>query len=120
LRFTSAAGKPLPNVDPTKVGDTYDSTDLYYAGTKRHHASSFSASDHLACTFTAANTQTCDNQIAIGASLLLLNNVVEPASGVTTVSVPINAGTGTYQSVGGTWESGVNTVTSDVTITLTG
>jgi len=120
LRFTSAAGQPLPNVNATKVGDTYDSTDLYYAGTKRHHASSFSASDHLACTFTAADTQTCNNQIAIGGSLLLLNNVLEPASGVTTVSVPINAGTGTYRNVGGRWESGVNTVASDVTITLTG
>ncbi len=120
LRFTSAAGKALPNVDATKVGDTYDSTDLYYTGTKKHHASSFSASDHLACTFTSADTQTCNNQIAIGASLLLLNHVVEPNSGVPTVSVPINAGTGTYQNVGGTWQSGVNSVISQVMITLNG
>jgi hypothetical protein len=120
LRFTSAAGKPLPNVDATKVGDTYDSTDLYYAGTKAHHASNFSASDHLACTFTTTNTQTCNNQIAIGGSLLLLNNVVEPASGATTVLAPIDAGTGKYQDAFGRWESGVNTVVSDVTITLNG
>lgn len=120
LLFTSAAGKPLPNVDATKAGDTYDSTDLYYAGTKAHHASNFSASDHLACTFTTANTQTCNNQIAIGGSLLLLNDVVEPASAATTVFAPINAGTGEYKNTFGRWESGVNTVASDVTITLIG
>jgi hypothetical protein len=118
LRFTSAAGKPLPNVDATTVGDSYDSTDLYYAGTKQHHSSSFSASDHLACTYTSTNIQTCNNQIAIGGSLLLLNNVLEPSSGGPTVSAPINAGTGTYQNVSGRWETGVNTVASQVTITL--
>lgn len=120
LRFTSAAGKRLPNVNATKVNDSYDSTDLYYAGTKKHHASSFSASDHLACTYTSAAVQTCNNQIAIGGSLLLLNNVVEPASGPPTVSAPINAGTGTYQNTTGRWESGTNTVISQVTITLNG
>jgi hypothetical protein len=117
LSFTSAAGQPLPNADATNVGDTYDSTDLYYAGTKQHHAANFSASDHLACTFTTADTQTCNNQIAIGASLLLLNNVVEPSS-APTVSAPINAGTGTFQNTRGTWETGTATVESDVTITL--
>ncbi len=120
LRFTSATGKPLPNIDATTVGDSYDSTDLYYAGTNRHHASSFSASDHLACTFTAADTQTCNDQIAIGGSLLLLNHVLLPASGGTTVSAPINGGTGVYQNASGRWESGVNSVISNVTITLTG
>jgi hypothetical protein len=118
LQFSNAAGQPIRSADAT-TGDRYDSTDLYFAGTKRHHASSFSASDHLACTFTAANTQTCNNQIAIGGSLLLLNNVLEPASG-TKVSAPINAGTGTYQNVGGTFETGVDTISTDVTITLTG
>jgi len=120
LRFTSAAGKPLPNIDATTVGDTYDSTDLYYAGTKKHHASNFSASDHLACTFAAGDTQTCNDQIAIGGSLLLLNHVLEPSSGGTTVSAPINGGTGIYQNAAGRWESGVNSVISNVTITLMG
>jgi hypothetical protein len=118
VRFTNAAGQPISANDAT-AGDSYDSTDLFYAGNQRSHASSFSGSDHLACTFNAANTQTCNSQIAIGGSLLLLNNVTEPSSG-TTVSAPINAGTGTYQNTQGTFTTGTDTVAADVTITLTG
>lgn len=120
LRFANAAGQPLPDANAAQdVGDSYDSTDLFYAGTHGHHASGFSASDHLACTFTGTDTQTCNSQIAIGGSLLLLNNVTEPSSGAT-VSSPINAGTGTYQNARGTFETGTATDTTDVTVTLTG
>jgi hypothetical protein len=119
LQFRNAAGQPIRAANSQSVGDRYDSTDLYYAGAKRHHASSFSASDHLACTFTGVDTQTCTSQIAIGGSLLLSTNVTEPASG-TRVSAPINGGTGTYQNVKGTFASGVDAISTDVTITLTG
>ncbi len=119
LRFSNAARQPIRDTNSLNDGDSYDSTDLFYAGTHAQHASSFSASDHLACTLTATNTQTCNSQIAIGGSLLLLNNVTEPGTGAT-VSAPINAGTGTYQNVRGTFETGANTNTTDVTITLTG
>jgi hypothetical protein len=118
LRFSNASGQSIRGAD-AGTGDSYDSTDLYYAGTKGHHVSSFSASDHLACTFTGAGTQTCNNQIAIGGSLLLLNNVTETSSGAT-VSGPINAGTGAYQNARGTFETGHDTIAADVTITLTG
>jgi hypothetical protein len=118
LRYSNASGQPIRSAD-ANTGDAYDSTDLYYAGTKGHHASSFSASEHLACTFTGTNTQTCNNQIAIGGSLLLMTNVTETTSGAA-VSGPINAGTGTYQNARGTFETGHDTITVDVTITLTG
>jgi hypothetical protein len=119
FRGSTAVGKPRDR-GALGDGDSYDSTDRYYAGNRGHHASSFSGSDHLACTFTGMNTQTCNSQIAIGGSLLLLNNVTEPGSGTTVVTAPITAGTGAYQNVRGTFESGADTVTTDVTITLTG
>jgi hypothetical protein len=119
LKFSTAAGQPISDANTAGPGDRYDSTDLYYAGTHAQHAAGFSASDHLACTFNANDTQTCNNQIAINGSLLLLNNVTEPSSG-TAIPSPINAGTGIYENARGTFVTGADTVTTDVTITLTG
>ena len=119
LKFSTAAGQPIRDSNTAGPGDRYDSTDLYYAGTQAQHAAGFSASDHLACTFNANDTQTCSNQIAINGSLLLITNVTEPSSG-TAISSPITGGTGTYQNARGTFETGTDTNTADVTITLTG
>jgi len=113
------AGQPVKNVDDPNNLASYDTTDLYYAGTHQHHASSFSASDHIACTFTAADTQTCNTQVAIGGSLLLSNNATETGADSTTVSAPIDAGTGKYENTRGTFVSTVGN-NDDVTITLTG
>jgi hypothetical protein len=112
--LTDAAGKPItdPNAIPM-AGDHVDTTRLYYVGNHTHHASSFSASDHVACTLTSASTATCSAQLAIGGSLLLANAFTNPSTG----PVQINAGTGKYKNARGTISSNNN---HDVTITLTG
>jgi len=121
-----ASGQPItnPNAEPA-VGDRFDSTDLDYVGTHAHHASRYSASDHLSCTFTSisgnSGTATCDGQIAIGSSMLLADNVQVNLGNNGISSVPLNAGTGVYKGAQGTVSSqGIgNTNNSNLTITLT-
>ena len=90
-------------------------------GEPQHHASSFSASDHIACTFPNATTTTCSVQIAIGGSLLLANDVTLITQNGTG-SEPINAGTGKYKNARGTllFTPIGNSNNVDITITLTG
>ncbi len=114
---TDAAGQPT---NQASVGGHYDDTNLYYVGNHKHHASSYSASSHSACTITSASTQECSTQIAIGGSLLLENDVTATVTTPTTGSAPINGGTGKYKNARGT-DSGTNIGNnSDITITLTG
>lgn len=102
-QFYNAAGKKI-NLNPPatlpKAGDSFDETDLDYAGTPKDHASHWTATDHLTCTFTNADTGRCNFQIAIGGSLLLSNNFTlnfrldkEPA--------PVNEGTGVFKGAHG-------------------
>ena len=99
--FTDATGQPItaPNATPA-AGDRVDTTDLDYVGNHKHHAPSFSASDHLACTFTSATAATCSGQFAIGGSLLLANDATVPLT-QNAPPLPINAGTGKYRDARG-------------------
>jgi hypothetical protein len=125
--FRGPNGQPLnPNAVPT-VGDSFDSTDLLYVGNHKHHAKTWSASDHLVCTFTAltgpmSGTATCDGQIAIGGSMLLAENVPLTFSGSPTVVVRLTGGTGKFRGAHGhvTSTDIGNTNNSDVTITYSG
>ena len=72
---TDAAGQPITGNTNLPVGARYDTTDLNYVGNHTHHASNFNASDQIACTVTSDTTQTCNDQFAIGGSLLLGNDI---------------------------------------------
>jgi hypothetical protein len=102
-QFYNPSGHPI-NLNPPatlpKPGDSFDETDLNYAGTAAHHASHWTASDHLTCTFTNADTGRCDTQIAIGGSLLLSNNFTIHFQRPEVV-VAINEGTGLFHGVHG-------------------
>jgi hypothetical protein len=120
-------GQPLsPNATPT-VGDSFDSTDLLYVGNHKHHAKTWTASDHLVCTFTSLTgpmnaTATCDGQIAIGGSMLLAENVKLSFSSSSTVVVPLTGGTGKFRGAHGHVKSTAigKTNNSDITITFSG
>jgi hypothetical protein len=118
---TNAAGQPITASTTIPVGAHYDTTDLYFVGNHQHHASSFSASDHIACTVTSASTQTCNGQIAIGGSLLLGNDVTVPFGQNGAGTLPINAGTGKYKNAQGTVSETfiANSNNVDITIALT-
>jgi hypothetical protein len=121
---TDSAGRPLPNHGSGAApvaGDHLDYTALDFAGSHGHHASSYSASSHLACTFTSGTALTCDAQFAVGASLLLGNDVTATLASNGTSSIPINAGTGRYRSARGTITVTPirNSVNADVVINVT-
>ena len=97
---TDAAGQPITGNTNLPVGARYDTTDLNYVGNHTHHVSNFSASDHIACTVTSDTTQTCNDQFAIGGSLLLGNDITVTQNTPTTASGQINAGTGKYKNAG--------------------
>ncbi len=122
MTVTDAAGQPItdPNFTPMP-GDHLDSTDLDYVGNHTHHASSYSASDHITCVLTSNTALTCNAQIAIGASLLLANDVAVSITPTGIGPVQLNAGTGKYKHAEGTATSTPigNSNNSDLTITLT-
>ena len=103
-QFYNASGDPI-NLNPPATllqpGDSFDETDLDYAGTAKHHASHWTASDHFTCTFTNADTGKCDYQIAIGGSLLLGNNFTLYFTKPEAVA-PISEGTGAFHGAHGT------------------
>jgi hypothetical protein len=121
---TDSAGRPLANNGSggaPAAGDHLDYTALDYTGSHVHHAPSYSASSHLACTFATGTTLTCNAQFAVGASLLLGNDVTATLASNGTSSIPINAGTGRYKHARGTITVTPikNSVNADVVITVT-
>jgi hypothetical protein len=125
--FKGPDGQPLsPNATPT-VGDSFDNIDLDYVGNHKHHAKTWTATDHLVCTFTSitgpmSGTATCDGQIAIGGSMLLAENAKLSFSNSPTVVVPLTGGTGKFRGAHGRVKSTSigNTNNSDITITISG
>jgi hypothetical protein len=97
--YTAPGGKPqqgLPAGQPAS-GSTIEFTDLDYAGTEKHHQHPWTSTDHFLCTFSS-NEPTCEGQIAIGASML----IVKGKGGQGTFSIPIVAGTGSFKGDRGT------------------
>ena len=104
--FVTPQGRPLPpNTQPT-VGDVNDITGVDYVGNHKHHASAPAGSDHLRCRLTGLTAggakAVCDGQIALGRSMLLVNNesLTLPDSNGPLV-FRINGGTGTYRHARG-------------------
>jgi hypothetical protein len=118
--FTDPSGHPIGNVNtPPPSGSAIDITELGYAGNSKHHATTPTASIHLACVVTTAPKAVCFAQVAIGGSMLLANQfTVSLASGNPFSTVKINDGIGKFAHAHGTAHStsaGKNT--TNVTIT---
>ena len=74
--FYNSAGKPIDVNPPSTLpsaGDVFDEVDSDFVGREKHHARKATASDHLRCTFTGANAATCELQIAVDGSMLIVN-----------------------------------------------
>jgi hypothetical protein len=98
--LTDASGNPLSGREPV-AGDRIVVTDVNYAGNHKHHAKRYTSTDHLACTFTGADSGVCDGQFNIGPSMLLTENATisfkDPR-----LTFPITGGTGRYRGAKGT------------------
>jgi hypothetical protein len=115
--FLGPDGQPLTNPMMITPGSSFSATDLDYVGTHKRHASTATASDHIACTFTTQSLGTCNGQIAIG-GFMLLANAVTVNFAASNITVPINGGTGKYAHARGSATSvGIgNTNNSDFTV----
>jgi hypothetical protein len=116
-QFLGPDGQPLTNPMMATPGSSFTATDVDYVGTHKRHASTPTASDHIACTFMTDSAATCNGQIAIG-GFMLLANAVTVNFAANNITVPINGGTGKYAHARGSATSvGIgNTNTSDFTV----
>jgi hypothetical protein len=92
--YTSPAGvvqQGPPEAAP-QPGSQIEFSDLNYSGTHTHHARAWSASDHFVCVFSATGVPTCNGEIAVGSSML----IIKGTGGQGTFSIPIVSGTGSY------------------------
>jgi hypothetical protein len=105
---TTPSGAPVSQSQPLAAGDTLFVTEDLYAGTKAHHASTWTASAFLYCTITKivnpdSDVQaTCDGVVAIGGSMLTSVSTQNLAANTKTNVYPIQAGTGKYLHATGT------------------
>jgi hypothetical protein len=73
VRLTDATGKEKPP-GPPAAGDVLDVSGVLYAGNHRKHAKRPSGTDHTRCVFTAPDAGTCQGEVAIGGSLILVRS----------------------------------------------
>lgn len=102
-QFYGAAGNPISVNPPATLpaaGDSFDETDTDYAGSFKHHAKQWSATDHLTCAFTNSDTGMCDFQLAVSGSLLLFNHFTVHFQDNSMV-VGVSEGTGSFRRVRG-------------------
>jgi hypothetical protein len=95
------SGQPFTPTGPPPVGTVFTGTDLVYVGNHKHHAKRYVGSDHIRCTVAHGTIAMCDGQVAIGGSMLLVENqpldVAQDGSSFT-----ISGGTGKYAHAKGT------------------
>jgi hypothetical protein len=75
FRLTDADGKEKPP-GPPAAGDILDVAGVLYAGTHRRHAKQPSGTDHTRCVFTGPDSGTCQGEVAIGGSLILVKSAL--------------------------------------------
>jgi hypothetical protein len=95
VTLTGADGKQKP-LGPPVAGDVLDASGTVYAGNHRKHARTPSGTDHTRCTFTGPDSGTCQGEVALGGSLILVRS--DLASDTFTVWY----GTGRYRKATGT------------------
>jgi hypothetical protein len=95
VSLTNAAGEAKPP-GPPAVGDILDVSGVLYAGDHRRHARRAAGTDHTRCVFTGPDTGTCQGEVALGGSLILVKSDVGGS--------PFTAyyGTGRFKGITGT------------------
>jgi hypothetical protein len=73
--LTDAAGHVKPP-GPPAAGDILDVSGNLYVGDHRHHGRRVVGTDHTRCVFTGPETGTCQGEVALGNSLLLVRSAL--------------------------------------------
>ena len=97
LSFTTATGAPKdPSAGPPAAGDILDVAGVLYRGDHRRHGSRVVGTDHTRCVFTGPDSGTCQGEVAIGNSLILVKSDLG--------GNPFTAwwGTGAFKGISGT------------------
>jgi hypothetical protein len=102
---------------PPAAGGQIEFSDLDYSGTYKHHNRAWTGSDHFVCDFNASDVPTCNGQLALNGSMV----IIEGAGGQGDFSIPIVGGTGSYLGETGTLKVADigTTLNADVVVSLT-
>jgi hypothetical protein len=96
----NANGKPLSATATPKKGDYLIGIDVDYLGNYMTHGATPIGSDNAVCTFTSPTKGICDQEIAIGGSLLLTDHVSVNFAVANPVA-KITGGTGKFKGARG-------------------
>lgn len=119
IRVSDASGRPLSPNTAGAAGDRLSIASNDYAGNHEHPARQATASDHIVCTLTSANTALCDGAMAIGGSMILGDDFALNFTSTAPATLKVTGGTGTYRHVNGTVVAKtVNSTLTDLTLKI--
>jgi hypothetical protein len=72
ISLTTADGRPKQG--PPAAGDILDVAGVLYRGDHRRHARRPSGTDHTRCVITGPDNGTCQGEVALGGSLILVRS----------------------------------------------
>jgi hypothetical protein len=75
--ITTSDGTPKnPSAGPPAAGDILDVAGVLYRGDHRRHGSKVVGTDHTRCVFTGPDSGTCQGEVALGNSLILVRSAL--------------------------------------------
>ncbi len=113
VSLTTADGAPKDiTAGPPAAGDILDASGVLYRGTHARHGHKVAGTDHTRCVFTGPDSGTCQGEVALGNSLILVR------SGLSDDDFTVWYGTGAFRGItgGGTTKSIRDSNNSDVVV----
>ncbi|MGA3221897.1 MAG: hypothetical protein ABSE77_23015 [Acidimicrobiales bacterium] len=95
-----ADGQPMSTSAQPVAGDYLIAWNEDYLGNHLHHSKTSTGADDAVCTFTSPTEAICDQVVAMGGSLILMNHVKVDFASKTPV-VEITGGTGIFEGAHG-------------------
>jgi hypothetical protein len=112
-----ADGQPMSTTAQPAPGDYLVGVNEDYLGTHLAHSKTSTGADNAVCTFTAPTEAICDQVVAMGGSLLLMNHVKVDFA-LNNPVVEITGGTGIFEGAhGSVVVTPLPTTNTDIVIT---
>jgi hypothetical protein len=111
--LTTADGTPKDiTAGPPAAGDILDASGVLYRGTHASHGDKVVGTDHTRCVFTGPDSGTCQGEVALGNSLILVRSALSDDA------FTVWYGTGAFRGItgGGTTKSIGDSNNSDVVV----